>query len=373
MTEWLLFVVTILGIFIFLGIVILFVKKNQGAHFVLMQQQVDLLKDQVRTNLDNNAQLIMQQLGQVTQSMSQNLNNLTGQVNERLKDNVLMLQNASINFGDRLDNASKVVGAVQNRLGKIEEANLRIYEIGKDISRLQEILRAPKLRGNLGEFFLGDLLSQILPQEHFKLQYTFKNGEKVDAVIKLSQGLVPIDAKFPLENFRKFLDVEGASRKNLRKQFVNDVKKHIDAISSKYIKQDERTFDFALMYIPAENVYYEIIIKGEEFGENHAILNYALDKRVIPVSPNSFYSYLQVILLGLKGLRIEEGVHQILGSLERVRKDFERFKEDFTVLGKHLNNARNTYDNADKRLDGFENKLDGAFALDAKKIKGIKE
>ncbi len=142
-----------------------------------------------------------------------------------------------------------------------------------------------------------------------------------------------------------------------RKKFVSDVKKHIDAIAGKYILPDEGTFDFALMYIPAENVYYELIIKDEAVDTEKALLSYAFAKRVIPVSPNSFYAYLQTILLGLKGLHIEEQAQEILKNIARLSGDFGKFQDEFELVGKHLTNTKARYDEADKRLQKFGDKL----------------
>jgi len=255
------------------------------------------------------------------------------------------------------------VGNVQKSLGSLEEANRKIYEIGKDIASLQEILRAPKLRGGLGEFFLGDLLAQILPPDHFVTQYAFRSGEKVDAVIRLGGSLVPVDSKFPLENFRRMIEAATEEDKaRARKQFVADVKKHVDSIAGKYILPDEGTYDFALMYIPAENVYYETIIKDDSVGTS--LSQYALSKKVIPVSPNSFYAYLQAIVLGLKGMKIEERAKEIVQYLGRLEGDFSRFREEFSVLGRHLSHAQASFQNAEKRLDQFGQKL---LQVDAEK------
>jgi DNA recombination protein RmuC len=210
----------------------------------------------------------------------------------------------------------------------------------------------------LGELFLGDLLAQILPPTHYALQHKFKSGEAVDAAISLGQGLVPVDSKFPLENFRRVIAGESEDdRKAAKRKFSADVKKHIDSIAAKYILPDEGTFDFALMYIPAENVYYEVILKDDAFGEDKGLCAYALAQRVIPVSPNSFYAYLQAIVLGLKGLRIEKNAHEMIQHLKRLQGDFQRFREDFDVLGKHLGNTRGKYEDAAKRLERFGEKL----------------
>ena len=303
---------------------------------------------------DQSLLLIQQQLGQILSN-----------VNERLKENSEVLQKTQQSLGERLDNAARVVGNVQKSLGGLEEANRKIYEVGKDIASLQEILRAPKLRGGLGEFFLGDLLSQILPPDHFAMQHAFRSGDKVDAVIKLGGSLVPVDSKFPLENFKRML--EGATddeKAKARRQFVADVRKHVDAIAGKYILPDEGTYDFALMYIPAENVYYETIIKDDSAGSEKGLGQYALGKRVIPVSPNSFYAYLQVIIMGLRGMRIEESAKEILQDLSRLRGDFSKFKDEFDLLGKHLGHAQSSFQSADKRLEQFDQKL---VAMDADK------
>lgn len=325
----------------------LLAERKEEQSLLMIQQHIDQLRTQFAQVLDSNTQLIHTQLGQ-----------LLGSVNERLRENSEVLQKTQQGLGERLDNAARVVGNVQRSLGGLEEANRKIYEVGKDIASLQEILRSPKLRGGFGEFFLGDLLSQTLPPDHFTMQFGFRSGEKVDAVIKLGGSLVPVDSKFPLENFRRILEgVTEEEKTKARRQFVADVKKHIDAIATKYILPDEGTYDFALMYIPAENVYYETIIKDDAFGGERSLSQYALAKRVIPVSPNSFYAYLQAIVLGLKGMKIEERAKEILQYLSRLDGDFAKFKDEFQLIGKHLGHAQSSFQSAEKRLDQFGQKL----------------
>jgi DNA recombination protein RmuC len=326
-------------------------EKKEDQSLLLMQQQIDQLRVQLSQALDNNAQLVQQQLGQVL-----------GNVNERLKENGEILERTHQSLGERLDNAARVVGNVQKSLGGLEEANRKIYDVGKDIASLQEILRAPKLRGGLGEFFLEDLLAQILPPQHFVIQHAFKSGERVDAVIKLGSSLVPVDSKFPLENFKRTLEAANDDeRSQAKRQFVSDVKKHVDAIAGKYILPDEGTYDFALMYIPAENVYYETIIKDDSEGERN-LSQYALSKRVVPVSPNSFYAYLQAIVLGLKGMKVEERAKEIIQYLSRLGGDFTKFRDDFSLLGKHLGHAQTSYQSTEKRLEQFGQRLLSADA-----------
>jgi DNA recombination protein RmuC len=260
------------------------------------------------------------------------------------------LQQSTASMNTRLDKAAEVVGDLREKVGQI-------HEVGKAAQELVNIMRAPKLRGGMGELFLGDLLAQILPAEHYVLQHRFKSGDVVDAVIRIGPRFVPADAKFPYENFKRVIDA-GAETERVaaRKQFLRDVKKHVDGIASKYILPDEGTYDFALMYVPAENVYYETIIK-EDAGEDRQLFSYALAKRVIPVSPNSFYAYVQTILLGLRGMKVEERAQEILAELGRLRGDFEKIQENFRILGRHLTNAAGSYSDTEKTMTKLDVKL----------------
>ncbi|MCJ7494475.1 MAG: DNA recombination protein RmuC [Deltaproteobacteria bacterium] len=325
--------------------------KEKDPAFLLLQQQIDGLRDQVGRSLDGNVQLMNQQLSSLSGQVTSQLNSIASQVSEQVGTGMGLIQKASQHFGDR-------VQEVQSRLAQLDEANKRILEVGRSIASLQEILRAPKIRGGLGEFLLGDLLAQIMPAEYFTLQHSFKSGERVDAVIRLSQGLVPVDAKFPLENFQKGLLAEDdGAKKSFLKLFAADVKKHVEAIASKYILPHEGTCDFALMYIPAENVYYEAFIKDEALGEGKSLREYAFVKHVVPVSPNSFYAYLHTILLGLRGMKVEESARQILRELGGLRGQLDKFQEEFRKLGKHLEQSKGSYDSSQRQLEKFSDKL----------------
>ena len=245
----------------------------------------------------------------------------------------------------RMEHASKQTNAIHRQLG----------EHAKELGQLQQVLRPPKARGGFGELLLGNLLRDRLPPEAYSLQYGFKSGERVDAVIRVDR-LAPIDAKFPLDNFERLVDAQETAERELHeKAFARDVKGHVDAISSKYIRPDEGTYDFAFMYLPSEAIYYELVC-----GKTGALLSYAHEKRVLPVSPTTLTAYLQVVLLGLKGLQIEQHAHEVMAYCAQLQKDFGRFKEDFDLVGKHLGNAENKFVDAEKRLDKFETKLDQA-------------
>ncbi len=314
----------------------------------LMQQQMEQLRGQMGDGLNKNISLLNEQLRTINE-----------QVNQQLQLVNQQLQSSSGQIGQRLDSAREVISKVSEKLGELSKTSEQIHEVGKNIATLQEILRPPKLRGGLGEQFLGELLSQILPSEFFTLQYSFSSGERVDAVVKIGDKLVPIDSKFPLDNFKRIVECKtDEERRTWQKVFYRDVRKHIDDIASKYILPQERTYDFALLYIPAENVYYETITKDEAPGQEKGILNYALNKKVIPVSPNSFYAYLQVIILGLKGLQIEKDALKIQALLSGLKKEIGGFQEDFQLVGRHISNALNKYEEARRRLDKFNFRLE---------------
>lgn len=303
------------------------------------QNPIDIRMD----NLSNNIMLQMQQL----QSM------LTLQMQEHRET----LANSSTNIGTRLDQAANLFGQVQSRLGQLEESSKRIFEVGKDLSGLQDILKTPKLRGGLGELFLDDMLAQIFSKDQYTLQYRFKSGEAVDAVVHLKDDLkIPIDAKFPLENFKKVLNSDDdLDKDNKKKQFVSDVKKHIDDIARKYILPNEGTLDIALMYIPAENIYYEMIVKEEK---DSGLMPYALKKRVFPVSPNTLYIYLQAILLGLRGLKIEEEALSILKHIQTLSTEFNKFSKNYSLVGKHLSDAQTKYIETERHFNKINNQIE---------------
>jgi DNA recombination protein RmuC len=322
-------------------------RATEADGLILLQQQLDGLRAQLTESLSGQGAFLGQQIA-----------HLTAQVNERLREGGDQMQRSQHTLGERLDNAAKVVGDVQRGLGELREATAKVYEVGRDVASLQDILRAPKLRGGLGEFLLVDLLAQVLPAAHYAIQHEFRSGERVDAVVRLGGGLVPVDAKFPLEDFRRLLQAaDDEERARAKRAFSVRLRKHVDDIAGKYIRPDEGTFDFALMYVPAENVYYETIVRDDDGGGERGLTAYALERRVVPVSPNSFYAYLQAIVLGLRGLRIEARTEEVMGQLSRLTADLGRLRDDFRLVGKHLGNAQQAYAAADRRLDRLGTKL----------------
>src|SRR5262245_52097668 len=259
----------------------------------------------------------------------------------------------------RLESSSQTTGEIQRRLGELGRANEEILARANDLRRLEQALRPPKARGGFGELLLENVLRDRLPPGAFQLQYTFRGGERVDAVIKVER-LVPVDAKFPLDNFERLVEAETEEHRVLaEKAFARDLKHHVDAIATKYIRPDEGTFDFALMYLPAEAVYYELAC-----GKTGALLAYAHEKRVVPVSPTTLTAQLQVIALGLKGMQIEQRAQEVMAYCAQLQQDFGRFRDDFHVVGKHLSHAQTKYAESERRLGRFEGKLEQAADWD---------
>ncbi|MCI0657656.1 MAG: DNA recombination protein RmuC, partial [Acidobacteria bacterium] len=251
------------------------------------------------------------------------------------------------------------VGILHERLAKLDEEIRHLSEMGRDLRSLQDILRSPKVRGGLGEQLLENLLGNVLPAADYQIQYSFNNGEKVDAAIRLPGGLVPVDAKFPLENFQRILSSQGEEEtRRARRAFREDVRRHGRSIASKYIRPSEGTLDLALMYVPAENVYYEAFVQVEAGAGVEDLWDEILALRVFPVSPNSFSLYLTTLQMGLRGMKIEEGARRILAGLSSLRGDLAAFRESFEVLGKHLLNAARNLEDARHRMERVEWRLE---------------
>src|ERR687886_321860 len=255
----------------------------------------------------------------------------------------------------RLEATAQTTNKIHERLGRVDEATTQMLERAKDLARLEQALRPPKARGGFGELLLENLLRDRLPPSAFQMQFTFDSGERVDAVVLVDRA-IPIDSKFPLDNFNRLIEAEADDERTLaERQFARDVKQHIDAIAAKYIRPDEGTYDFAFMYIPVEAVYYELAC-----GKTGALLGYAHERRVFPVSPTTFTAYLQVIALGLRGMQIEQHAHEVMGYVAELQRDFNRFADDFDKVGTHIQHAQSKYHEAAKRLDRFETKLERA-------------
>ncbi|KKP60924.1 MAG: hypothetical protein UR56_C0018G0023 [Candidatus Roizmanbacteria bacterium GW2011_GWC2_34_23] len=264
----------------------------------------------------------------------------------------LKISNQSVD--QKLSKNLEIFASVQKSIGEFSE-------IGRSMKELQEYLTSPKLRGNIGEHVLKELLAQNFPKSSYKLQYHFKTGSIVDAVLITSQGLIPIDSKFPIDTFKK---IAKATNKDeivvIKKNFERDVKKHVDDIARKYILAEEKTVDYALMYIPSESVYYELI-------NSETVFDYAGKNRVLPVSPMSFYAYIKAILISFEGEKIETKAKEILKILQAIKKDYQKTDEAFSVLNKHVTNAYNQSSQVSKTFSSLGQKLDSTNLMTVEK------
>ena len=322
---------------------------------VLILAVLGLLVWLIVTSFDARKEIAGQAAGiSLLQQQLEALKTAQDKTSENLHKSLLTGQNT---LTQSLQSSQKVLGELHSQIGQLQGTNKQMMQIGTEVRRLQDILSSPKLRGQMGEWSLENLLENVLPKKSYKLQHTFKDGKIVDALIQLTDFSVPIDAKFPLPSFEKIAKAESDEEKTkLRKQFLKDCKIHIDTIASAYIRPAEGTLDFALCYIPAENVYYETIVKYA--GETQDILEYSLDKKVIPVSPNLLYAYLMTVVMGLHGLQIEKQAAEIRQNLKKLNASFADFVSNWDILGKHLRNASAQYDEGQNKLNRFALQLD---------------
>jgi len=287
------------------------------------------------------------------QALLEWLKTMQSTISNSSTETVRTLQENTKQLNERLDTAARVIRDVEKEVGQMSE-------IGRNMRELQDFLKSPKLRGNIGEQVLKDLIAQMFPKSSFHLQYEFKSGEKVDAAIQTDAGILSIDSKFPMENYQKMVKTTDTKEKEMfEKEFIRDVKKHIDAISKKYILPSEGTMDFALMYIPSESVYYEVVNQLDT-------LDYARRLRVYMVSPSTLYAHLQTILLSFEGKKIESKSKELFTLLRSIQIDYEKIDENMSTLGKHINNAYAQFGNV---LSGFSNlgqKLNSTKTLDGK-------
>ncbi|MBU4482079.1 DNA recombination protein RmuC [Candidatus Parcubacteria bacterium] len=267
-----------------------------------------------------------------------------------LEKNLEFIQKQSFQTGD-------IIKDVTSKLEKLESTNKQVVDFTGQLKNLEQVLTNSKNRGSLGEAGLEMILSNILPPGNYKMQYHFKNGEAVDAVIFIKNKILPVDAKFSLENYRRIINEKDNNKKiELEKAFKNDLKKRIDE-TAKYIRPQEDTLDFAFMFIPAEGIYYDLLVNevGAVKVNTRSLIDYAFnEKKVIIVSPTTFAAYLQTVLQGLKALQIEESAKEIRQNVEKLNKHILNFEDYMKKLGNNLGTTVNMYNSAYKEL----NKID---------------
>ncbi len=289
---------------------------------------------------------------ELAQQLTAGLRGLSEQVGNQLGTTANLLQRQESMVGDRLSKVQDVVGEVKERLGALAETGRKLTDLAQDLASLQEILRAPKARGAFGEWLLADLLAEVLPQDRFSLQHRLRSGTIVDAAIFLEGLVVPVDAKFPGSGLDRLASVSPEERAKVNRELVRNAQKHVDTIAAKYIRPEEGTTDFALMYIPAEGIYIELLA-----SQDQDFLTYAWEKRVVPCSPNTFYAYLRSVALGLRGLALAKDVQTVLGELRGLEGAVGRMAEEMDILGNHLRSAQRKHEEVGKLVQGVREKL----------------
>jgi DNA recombination protein RmuC len=322
--------------------------QGQQKNAVLESQMSEL-----RHDLQTIATAQAQSTGQIAtigQSVSQRLENVTRALQDGVANSAQIATQGQTAIATELKNTREQMGQIQKQLGEFQELSRNVSSATKS---LEGILGGAKSRGLLGEVTLERLLEDCLPPSQFASQYRFSSGDVADAVIFLrDKKMMSIDSKFPLDAFRRI----ATDGDEARRAFVTAVKGHADAIARKYIVPGEGTLDMALMFVPSESVYYELLMLPDNKGQQ--LDSYCRGKKVIAVSPNTLYAHLCVIAMGLRGMQIEENATRIFASLSGMHKQMETFTEVFEKLGTHIKNSQQCYNDADKRLEKTQNTLD---------------
>lgn len=315
---------------------------------------MEWLKD-MKSSVDITRETMQKQLTEQRNSMDTQLRSQSDVLNQQLKNQSQVMFNQTKLITDRLETAQEVIRNVQTQLGGIQE-------FGRDMKDLSNVLKSPKLRGGLGEQFLNQMLADSLPSELYQVQYKFKDGNACDAAVFTDRGIIPIDSKFPMENFKMMVVAENdIDREKAKKTFESDVKKRIDEISSKYILPDEGTTDQAIMYIPSENIFYELIVNSPNIEE------YAKQRNIVIASPNTLSYFLKVILMAFQHKELAKNAGEILKALSGLKIEANKITDEMDVLHKHISNSYKTIDGVKTKYQKFLNRLDSVQVIDAPK------
>ena len=297
-----------------------------------------LLRKKPEKKDDSSLLMLQQQINQISQVL----------------DSKLSESNKSLQ--QQFSQSANIIRNVTEKLTRLDETNKQVVGFADQLQGLQDILKNPKQRGILGEYYLETVLKNVLPPTSFQMQYSFSNGEIVDAVVFVDKRIIPVDSKFSLENYNKILESrDPIERKRYETAFVNDLKLRIDE-TSKYVRPEEKTMDFAFMFIPSEAVYYDLLINkvGAIAEDTNNLIYYAGKKKVVIVSPTSFLAYLQTVLQGLRNQKISEQAHTIIKEVERLGKHLFVYSEHMKRLGQHLDTTVSSYNKAGKELEKID-------------------
>jgi DNA recombination protein RmuC len=308
----------------------------------LASAQSEGLRKEMVSLLAAQSQATAAQIGQLAQSLGAQLGQVTQQVQSGMASVGTIASGAQKAVSEQLQASTQMLGTIRQQLGEVQQAG---HELSAAAKQIEDVLGGAKTRGTLGEVALDRILADTLPRATYETQFRFSTGEVVDAVVRLNDKLMPIDSKFPLEGYRRLLD-QG---EECRKDFSNAVRLHADSIAKKYILPGEETLDIALMFVPSEGVYYELLRSVDAKGT--PLDEYCRTRCVVPVSPSTLFAHLKIVFLGLRGMQIEENAKRLLGSLSGLKKQIDNFGEVYERLGTHLRNAQQSYSDADRKLD----------------------
>ncbi len=333
----------ILGVAVFaFWAVAAWIRRRAAADMTAMQQQIAAQRMEMQSLLAAQSQTVTTQIGTLTQAVTQQLGHVQSALQTGVADSGLLVSKAQEAVAAELKNSREMLGQIRQQLGEVQQAG---RELSLASQALQVVLGGAKTRGMLGEVALERLLADSLPQASYEMQYRFSTGEAVDAIVRFRDKLLPIDSKFPLEDYRKITEQTPDARRG----FAQAVKAHTDTIAKKYILPGEGTLDIALMFVPSEGVYYELLMTEDTKGI--PLDEYCRSKNVVPVSPNTLHAYIHVINMGLRGMQIEENARRLLAGLAGLKKQFDTFDDVYEKLGTHLRNAQQSYNDADRRLE----------------------
>lgn len=308
--------------------------SKEDKSLLLLQNQISKMNQEIDNKLSSNQRILTDGLQTQTTILQKQSSISTRTIQE--------LQNQS----------SKTIQEVTEKLTKLDETNKKVVDFATQLQSLENILKNPKQRGILGEYFLETLLSKVMPQGTYKMQYKFSDGEIVDAAIIVKEKIIPIDSKFSLEKYNEIqTEINADTREQLKKEFRSDLKMRIDE-TSKYIRPQEGTTDFALMFIPAEGIFYDILVQkvGSLDISAEDLITYAFKKRVILVSPNTFFAYLQTILQALKALQVEESIKEVITKIAQMGKHMVNYQDYISKVGKHLGSTVSAYNQANHQF-----------------------
>lgn len=336
-------------------IIIIFVLLAVLAYLLSRVSTLSTKNNEIQKVLEDNIRTLDDRI-------ERRLNDVKEHVSLRVNENLRFSQSSTKEVNDRLTTASKVIGDLRERITAFEEGSKKITDLGKSIGDLTNVFKAQKMRGGWGEESLESLLIEFMPKDVLEFQYKYRTGDViVDAIVKFNDSFLPIDSKFPLENFIRLNEAKTDEEKTaIKKALKKDIEKHVNDIASKYISKEDKSLDVAFMYIPAENIYYETVIRDDE---DLNIKRFCFDRHVVPVSPSTLYAYIQIVLLGMKGMQVSKKAKEILDSIKTMESEYGRVLESYAVIGNHLTHAQQKYAETDKYLSKFGNRLQGTIAI----------